>query len=210
MSTIEMPFEIKGIRDNLYAGFWIRLGSLFLDIVFLMPIIFLAYYINSLNINMYFYTIVPNLIFGLWYNIYLPKKYGGTPGKLIAGIKIIKLDGTDIDWKEAFLRHSVLLAITLYSSILMIYCLMQADETIYMKLEWLEQTKYLMTLSPVFFLIYTWINNLWVYSEFIVLLTNKRKRAVHDYIAGTVIIRTKYLGVIRKAMSDEVINSELE
>jgi uncharacterized RDD family membrane protein YckC len=33
--------------------------------------------------------------------IYLVKKYGGTPGKLIVGIKIIKLDGTDVTWKEA-------------------------------------------------------------------------------------------------------------
>ena len=49
-----------------------------------------------------------------------------------------------------------------------------------------------MGLSPVLFSIYSWLSNIWVYSEFIVLLTNKRKRALHDFIANTVIIRTKH------------------
>jgi uncharacterized RDD family membrane protein YckC len=29
----------------------------------------------------------------------------------------------------------------------------------------------------------------WVWSEFVVLLTNKKRRALHDYLAGTVVIR---------------------
>ena len=49
-----------------------------------------------------------------------------------------------------------------------------------------------MGLSPILFSVYTWLTNIWIYSEFIVLLTNKRKRAIHDYIAGTVIIKSKY------------------
>ena len=150
---------------------------------------------------MYLYTLVPNLLFGLWYNIYLPKKHGGTPGKLVAGMKIIRLDGTDIEWKEAILRHIVLFGLTIFSSVMMVCCLLQADETTYMNLGWLGQAKYLMSLSPGFFLLYTWISNIWIYSEFIVLLTNKRKRAIHDYIAGTVIVRTKYLEEIRAAMN---------
>ena len=32
----------------------------------------------------------------------------------------------------------------------------------------------------------------WVWSEFIVLLCNKRKRALHDYIAGTVVVNKEY------------------
>jgi uncharacterized RDD family membrane protein YckC len=203
MSNTEMPFEIKGIRDSLYAGFWTRLGAMFLDILFLMPIILIMYYLNSLSVNMYIYTIVPNLLFGLWYNIYLVKKYGGTPGKLVAGIKIIRIDGADIEWKEAILRHIVLFALTIFCSVMMIYCLLKADETTYMNLGWLGQAKYLMSLSPGFFLLYSWISNIWIYSEFIVLLTNKRKRAIHDYIAGTVIVRSKYLGEIRAAMKGE-------
>jgi len=201
MYNKQTPLQIIGISESLYAGFWTRLGSLLLDTLFLLPIIFLTLYLNGLGKNVYFMTLIPNLAFGLWYNIYLPKKYGGTPGKLAVGIKIIRLDGEAINWKEAILRHSVLLALTLLSSIMMTVCLLQADDTIFTNLSWLKQSAYIMSLSPAFFKFYTWATNIWFYGELIVLLTNKRKRAVHDFIAGTVIVRAKYLEQIRKAMN---------
>ena len=202
MNENQTPLEIDGISENIYAGFWARFASLFLDTIILLPAIFLILYLNGLGKNIFFYTLVPNFVFGLWYYIYLPKKYGGTPGKLIAGMKIIKLNGESIDWKEAFLRHSVLLVLTLFSVIMMTSCLVSADEITFNSLGWLKRSQYLMSLSPIFFLIYTWVSNIWIYSEFIVLLTNKRKRAIHDYIAGTIIVKAKYIDEIREAMNN--------
>ncbi len=204
MDNKQTPLKIEGIKDSLYAGFWIRLGSLFLDFLFILPVTFLTLYLDGLGKNVYFYTLIPNLAFQIWYYIYLPKKYGGTAGKLVAGVKIIRLDGKPIGWKEAILRHSVMFVLTILSSIWMINCLMQADETIFMSLGWLQRSQYLMTLSPDFFKFYTWVSNIWIYSEFIVLLTNERKRAIHDFIAGTVIVRAKYVEQIREAMNSGV------
>jgi uncharacterized RDD family membrane protein YckC len=147
---------------------------------------------------------VPSLIFGLWYYIYLPKKYGGTPGKLVAGITIIRLDGESIGWEEAILRHIVLAALTLAGIIIMISALRQADEATFMSYSWWRQSQYLLSLSPKSFNVYTWATNIWVYGEFIVLLTNKRRRAVHDFIAGTVIVRKKYLKEISQNMDTEI------
>lgn len=198
-----VPLHLNGIHNDIYAGFLPRLGSLMLDFVFAAPVIFLLLYINSMSMNMYFYTAVPNLLFVLWYNIYVPKRYGGTFGKLVTGIKIIRLDGEPIGWKEAFMRHVVLLALTLFSIIIMIYCVLQADKTTFNSYSWLQQTNYLMTFAPVSFIISAWLNNVWIYSEFIVLLLNERKRAVHDYIAGTVIVKAIYIDKIRAAMQEE-------
>ncbi|HLF51405.1 RDD family protein [Flavobacterium sp.] len=211
MENIQMPLQIEGINDNIYAGFGSRFASLILDFLIVIPVVILILYLNGLSVNAFFYTLIPNLLFGLWFQIYLPKKYGGTPGKLIMGIKIIQINGKPIDWKEAFLRHSVLLVLTLFSSILMVVCLLKADETVYNDLGWIQRSQYLMSLSPIFFLIYTWASNIWIYSEFIVLLTNPRKRAVHDYIAGTVIVKQIYIDRINEIMypnelSDNNIN----
>ncbi len=204
MNDNQIPTEIEGINESIYAGFWARLASLLLDTIIMLPIIFLTLYLNGLGKNIYFITLIPNFVFGLWYYIYLPKKYGGTPGKLIAGMKIIKLNGESIDWKEAVLRHSVLLVLTLFSVTMMTSSLISADETTFNSLGWLKRSQYLMSLSPMFFLIYTWVSNIWIYSEFIVLLTNKRKRAIHDYIAGTVIVKAKYINEIREAMNHQI------
>jgi len=200
MNENRMPLEINGINESIYAGLWARFASFILDALIMLPLIFFILFLNGLGKNIFFYTLIPNFLFGLWYQIYLPKKYGGTPGKLIAGMKIIKLNGESIDWKEAVLRHSVLLLLTLFSVVMMTSCLISADETTFNSLGWLKRSQYLMSLSPMFFLVYTWVSNVWVYSEFIVLLTNKRKRAIHDYIAGTVIVKAKYIDEIRETM----------
>ena len=200
MNNKQTPIHISGIHESLYAGFWARFGSLLLDFIFVSPVVFATLFVNGLTRNAYFYTLIPGIVFGVWYNIYLPKRYGGTPGKIVSGIKIIRLDGEQIGWKEATLRHIVLLVMAFLSSIVMIVCLLQADPETFSSLSWLKRTEYLMTFSPGFFAFYNWSSNIWIYSEFIVLLTNRRKRAIHDFIAGTVIVKEKYHEAIRKAM----------
>jgi uncharacterized RDD family membrane protein YckC len=203
MTIKETPLEIDGVTESLYAGFWTRLASLLLDAIIMVPIIFLTLYLNGLGKNIYFITFIVNFIIGIWYGIYLPKKYGGTPGKLIVGIKIIRLDGQSIDWKESFLRYIINLLLSLFSAIMMTVCILQADDSVFTSLSWLKQTQYLMSLSPKFFKVHTWISNIWVYGELAVLLTNERKRAIHDFIAGTVIVKAKYIDQIRQAMQQD-------
>ena len=204
MNNTQIPLQIDGMTESIYAGFWSRFGSLLLDFLFILPVLAMTLYLNGLGKNMYFYTIIPNLAFGLWYNIYLPKKYGGTPGKLVVGIKIIRLNGQPINWREAILRHIVLFILTILSSIMFVSCLLSADDSIFTNLSWMGQSQYLMTLSPVFFTVYTWTTNIWIYSEFIVMLTNKRKRAIHDFIAGTVIVKAKYIDNILEAINPTI------
>lgn len=196
-----IPLTIDGINESIYAGFWLRLGSLLLDLLILLPMIFLTLYINSLSKNVFYFTILPNLLFHFWYSIYLVKKYGGTPGKIIAGIKVLKTDGTDVTWREAILRQAVAFSLTIYIYIITIVALLEADTKYYESLDWMTKQHYLMTLTPMLFSIHSWLSNLWTYSELFVLLFNKRKRALHDFMANTVIVRTKYIDKIREAIN---------
>jgi uncharacterized RDD family membrane protein YckC len=173
---------------NIYAGFWLRLYSILLDFLILLPLNFIVLLLNSYSKDMYFVTLAPNILIILWYQVYLVKRFGGTPGKLIVGIKVLKLNLQPISWKEAILRYSVLFGLTIYGLIVTISSLKNADSQIYNNLGWLQKQQYLVFLSPIMFRIYTWSSNIWVYSELIVLLTNEKKRALHDYIAGTVIV----------------------
>lgn len=200
----QTPLKIEDITENIYGGFWPRLGSLFLDFIIVVPVGILTLYLNSLDKNAYYFTIIPNLLFGLWYHVYLVKKNGGTPGKLIVGIKIININGQDADWKEAFLRHVVLLGITIIGAVVTIIALSQADSEHYESLGWMQKQQYLMSLTPFLFSVFSWTNNIWIWSEFIVLLTNARRRAIHDYVGGTVVIKEKFLEKIRATMNPEI------
>lgn len=195
------PLAIPGINENIYAGFWTRLGSLFLDLLILTPYMLIMLYINGLDKNAYYFTLLPATIFHFWFDIYLVKRYGGTPGKLIVGIKILKLDGTDVTWKEAILRQLVSFIMSLFLSFMTVYALTIADKEYYESLGWIVKQHYLLTLTPLLYKIQSWTSNIWVYSEFFVLLFNKRKRAIHDFVANTVIVKTKYIERIREAIN---------
>lgn len=200
----QTPLEIEGINESIYAGFILRIGASILDFLILLPYTFLIIYLNGLSKDFYYLTIVIGLGFHLWFNIYLVKRYGGTPGKLISGIKIIKIDGEELTYKEAVLRQIVELFLLVFISIATIYSLPMVDEEHYQSLNWLKKQEYLYSLIPILFKIHVWVSNIWVYSELIVLLFNKRKRALHDFIAGTVIVKKKYLERIREAMANTV------
>jgi uncharacterized RDD family membrane protein YckC len=145
--------------------------------------------------------VIPSYVFHFWYSIYLVKKYGGTPGKLIAGIKIIKIDGTDVTWREAILRQIVTFSLTIFISIITLIGLSKVDAEHYESLSWLSKQQYIQSFTPIFVIIYTILSNIWTYSELFVLLFNKRKRALHDFMANTVIVRAKYLNKIREVMT---------
>ncbi len=201
MTTKQTPLTIDGLHESLYAGFWIRFGSLLLDLLIISPVIFIVLYLNGLSKNAYFYTVIPLLIFHSWYNIYLVQKNGGTPGKLISGLTILKKDGTDLTWREAILRHIVSFGLTIFVVIVTIIALTHSDTEYYESLNWMKKQEYLMTLLPIYFTLYTWTSNIWTWGELFVLLLNKRKRALHDFIAETVIVRTKYIDKMRVAMN---------
>jgi uncharacterized RDD family membrane protein YckC len=201
MITKITPLHISGLKESIYAGFGSRFGSFLLDFVIFIPLIVVTLAINSINKDALLYTATFNLILGIFYNIYLVKKYGGTPGKLWVGLKIIKINGEDIGWREAILRHLVMFLITISMFVVNIISILQADAEYYEGLTWIQKSQYLAGLNPVAFSINTWLSNIWIYGEFIVLLTNERKRAVHDFIAGTVVIKGKYHNEIKKEMS---------
>ena len=83
----------------------------------------------------------------------------------------------------------------------MILAILMADSQIYNALPMLEKSAYLAALSPGNSII-SIISNIWFWSEIIVLLFNKRRRALHDYIAGTVIIKAIYVEKIQEKMME--------
>jgi uncharacterized RDD family membrane protein YckC len=205
MENQQTPLKLERVSESIYAGFWIRLGANILDGLFLFPLTWLVGYLNCSGIDLYYYTVIPMFLFGLWYNIYLPKRYGGTAGKLAVGISIIRLDGAPISWKEAVLRYLVTLIFVVLTIGLMIYCLGKADEETYVGIGWMKRTAYLVTFAPLLFKITTWSQSLWEFSELLVLLTNSRKRGPQDFMAGTVVVKAIYVDKIREAMKPSEI-----
>lgn len=170
-----------------YAGFWKRFGAYLLDVLFMLPLTGIAFWLSSVSKSYYLYYLIPGTLFGLWFHVYLVKRYAGTPGKLVMKIQIRKVDGSRVGYREAFLRYSVLFILTILISVAFIIASYRISDAEYHSLTYTERSLRLMSFTPGWYKIVNILMNVWIWSEFIVILTNKKRRAIHDFIAGTVV-----------------------
>lgn len=171
-----------------YAGFGPRLGSLLLDFLIVLPLFALvswaAWHYRLFRV----YYLIPGTIFGLFYNVYLVRRFGGTPGKLIVGIRIRKLDGEPVGYREALLRYFPDAVLGLLMSVALIFALFHMTDSEYQSLPLKERSKRELEFVPSWYKPLHWTQTAWLWSEVVVLLTNRKRRALHDFIAGTVVV----------------------
>jgi uncharacterized RDD family membrane protein YckC len=171
-----------------YAGFGPRLGALLLDILIILPWIALMAWAAWHYRVFRMYQVIPGTLFVVFYHVYLVGRFGGTPGKLIVGIRIRKLDGEPVGCREALLRQSVDLVFGLLMSMATIPPLVHMTDAEYQSLSLRERAKHEADFAPSWFRPLRWTANAWNCSELVVLLTNRKRRALHDFIAGTVVV----------------------
>lgn len=96
-----------------FAGFWIRLGALLIDLIILVIIdVILEFFllgIGTMYVRTFYWMYVLTIIFEIGVNLlYLTwflVSYGQTPGKMICRIRVIKVDGYPNGWKTVILRE---------------------------------------------------------------------------------------------------------
>jgi len=130
-----------------------------------------------------------------FYNIYFVGRWGRTIGKMAVKIRVVRLNGGEAGFKRAFYRHAVDLGFSIATSALTIYALMSVTDHEYSMLMFEERLNLVENKAGVWIGILNWLSIAWGGSELIVLLLNKKRRALHDYIAGTVVIHTSEAAV---------------
>ena len=173
------------INKSKYKTFRLRLGASILDGLILSPLSIVGTLILFKTQN------VPNLVFqaynllmvvlGYSYNIYFIGKYGQTLGKMYFGLKVKDSSNeSPIGYQQALKRDIVpilwILLVTPYQMAIAPPFIIQNGDLV-------ENSD--IFLHAQIFIIYGW-----VVLEMFTMLFNKRRRAIHDFIAGTVVIRT--------------------
>ena len=70
--------------------------------------------------------------------------------------------------------------------------IVNADAEQYLSLDWTGREEYASSLVPAWYGNVEFLGELWLWSEVVVLLFNQHKRALHDFIAGTVVIHNRF------------------
>jgi len=174
-----------------YAGFWKRFGAFLIDFIVVTPLMVIGYYGSEYSRLFYLYWLLPGTVIGLWFSVYLVARYGGTPGKLLLKTKIVMADGSPITPKAAVIRHSVLFLLGLATSIAFCLGSLSMTDSQYFSMSFSERSQALPAVAPSWYAPAELLMQFWVWSEFVVMLFNKQRRAIHDYMAGTVVVKTQ-------------------
>jgi uncharacterized RDD family membrane protein YckC len=176
--------------QEFYAGFWIRLGAFCIDTLIVTPLFAPLLFMDGMSKTMYYALLAPNIVFGLFLSIYCVKKWGGTPGKLALGLKIVMENGKDVDWPAVFWRPSIIYFHYFVSTAVKLLSMEQIPNEVFASLSHLERTQALSAVYPKLSLQLLILGNIWLLESFF-LLANRKRKAIHDYMAGTVVIRRK-------------------
>jgi len=172
-----------------YAGFGRRVGAFAVDFL-ISSLLLLPIVVWGGSRFKYFplYSLGPIAIWSLFYNVYLVRRFGGTPGKLVMRVEICNLDGSSVGYRTALLRYLPEFVLDLLASIALAMPLFEVTDPNFQSLGFNERSQLLRQLAPAWYETVEVFETVWVWSEFIVMLTNRKRRALHDFIAGTVVV----------------------
>jgi len=115
---------------------------------------------------------------GWAYSVFMHGLYGQTIGKMVCRVKVLDISEQPITMRQAFIRESVIIVISAVSLILSLYEVLSGGEV---NLRSLAITQVAIGLAA----------SAWFVAEMLTLLTNEKRRAIHDFIAGTVVVRVR-------------------
>ena len=156
-----------------------RLGAAILDGIIFIPLLFVGQWIykTTNNISLLF-TWTTFLVFTpIIYSVFLHYKYGQTYGKWVAGVKVLDVGETrTLTFRQSLYRDSFYLLVATIGFIYYGVLLTQTTEQETVLNEYSSFSD-----NPIFW---------WTLIELITMLLNSKRRALHDFIAKSIVVRT--------------------
>ena len=155
-----------------YKTFWKRLAAAMIDSVLFLPYVFFA------TTHKYYYYGVELSYILIWtaYSTYCHGKYGQTLGKRLTGIAVLDVgEASLIGYKRAFLREVLWFLVSLA---LLVYSFAHSGNDTLVAEEVINHYDVLLSVVTVG----------WLVTELVTMLLNAKRRAIHDYMAQSVVI----------------------
>jgi uncharacterized RDD family membrane protein YckC len=171
-----------------YAGFWHRLGAGAVDALVFAPLCILSFW--AIGESATVAVLVSSIVSGAYYaySIVGHAVWGQTIGKRIAGIRVRSLDGAPISWRVAVRRSSVDIAIGVLATIGYAVVLFAIPETDFSTKGWQQISEQYDRARPTWVRVIEYGYWVWLAGEVFTVLLNPRRRAIHDFIGGTVVV----------------------
>lgn len=166
------------IDDKYRTGFR-RWAAAFIDGLIFIPITSIDKTIQNhitTNIGLFLWITFVTIL-TISYSVLMHYKFGQTLGKMAMKVKVIHFDELNsLTLKQAFIRDIFYIIIELIS---LIYFATQLFNST-------SDTNYIVLNFDTYVAL---ISLIWVLLELVSMLTNDKRRAIHDYIANTVVLK---------------------
>lgn len=117
-------------------------------------------------------------------------------------LRIVKVNGDAVTYREALLRYLPECLMGLGGTVAGAMAVLSLTDAQYFAATSLfERSKVIGAAMPDWNAPLSIAINIWFWSEFLILLTNKKRRALHDFIAGTMIIKEAQPSVTSAAVA---------
>lgn len=160
-----------------YRTFWRRFWASLIDEIIFLPLAFGIDLIAGAEMHGWL-ALTFDAAYGLIaiaYTVALHGYYGQTFGKMAMRVKVVRNDTEGkIDFRRAFIRESP------WAALLIAGCVVTAVSLVTDASAWHVE-------GASWFLVYASFT--WFLVEVLTMLTNKKRRALHDLIAGTVVVK---------------------
>lgn len=173
----------------VYSTFWPRVAASLIDFLIMAPFAGIEYLYGSSSPYFSLYMLAPSQLATLFLYIYMVWKYGGTPGKLAMGLRIGMADGAPITLKATFLRYGVYWLLTIILAGALLKGALGVPAAGYSSMGYMERSAAISSHAPSWYMSFLVIMQLWVWGSLVFILCNKKRRAPHDFIARTAVIR---------------------
>lgn len=166
------------------------MAALCVDIIILSPL-FVVSMIGDGNFRLFkIYWFLPVNIFYAFYYIYLPYRFGGTPGKRFLGLRILRVNGDPLKYREVILRFLTFWLPGLGVSVAGMMAVWGLTDAQYFSVASAVDRSHLVAMSmPSWYNPWAIVCGLFFWCDWGVMLISKKRRALHDFIAGTIVVR---------------------
>ncbi|MGE3075654.1 MAG: RDD family protein [Dehalococcoidia bacterium] len=169
------------MEDTRYKTFWRRFGAMWIDGFMFRPLGFLTPAIEpGTSFGLVAWACVLSFI-PIGYSTVMHARFGQTVGKMACGVMVLDLSETRVlSTKQAILRDALSYGFTFASFVFMAMVARMDTEGDRMA-------------ALVFGIGLVFTALVWSLGEILTTLTNSRRRSLHDFVAGTLVVKLNQL-----------------
>ena len=178
---------IFSTADFKYRTFGRRVGASFIDMLIFIPIGLIEFWILSGEVN--FLTGLLVVLFSssfIIYSVWMHASFGQTFGKMVFKVKVVDLSEGKLSLKQAMMRD----ILPIVSYIVRAFFIL-SDPTTYVRME-VAKLHHEHIAEPFWFMLLKSCAMAWGILEIITMMTNRKRWALHDFIARSIVIKSDF------------------